>query len=191
MKANGLEQKLGIKNCTKCILSKNRKNIVVGEGKKDSEVLILGEAPGREEDEKARPFVGRAGETLDSLLNHIGLGRKETYITNVVKCKPPSNRDPKKEEMDSCEPYLLKQIKTVDPSVIVSLGRVATKRLVEEDFSLRNKHGTITQTVQKYQKRKLFITYHPAACLYNKGLEETLKEDFEKLSSFLKILNQN
>lgn len=187
---NNLESLLGIKNCNDCALSKNRKNIVIGEGNEKSHILIIGEAPGKKEDIEKKPFVGRAGNTLDSLLKKIDLNRQDTYITNVVKCKPPSNRDPKKKEMQSCEKYLEKQIDYINPSVIISLGRVSSKRLTGEPISLNEKHGTITETLEKFGKRKLFITYHPAACLYNKNLEKVLEKDFQKIKTFIQTLNE-
>ncbi|PTD94002.1 uracil-DNA glycosylase [archaeon SCG-AAA382B04] len=184
-----IRHQIGIKNCTKCSLSENRNNIVVGEGKTNADILLIGEAPGKREDEKGRPFVGRAGETLTELLNHIGLKREDIYITNIVKCKPPSNRNPKPEEMEACEQYLKQQIEIINPSIIISVGKVATQRLLSRKVTLKNHHGTITETTEEYGKNKLFITYHPAACLYNKNLEETLKEDFEKLNYYIEILN--
>ncbi len=188
MKEN-LEEILGISGCTDCELSNNRKNIVTGEGNTDSEILLIGEAPGKEEDKRKRPFVGKAGDLLNNFLEKIGLERDEIYITNVVKCRPPSNRDPKQKEMDACNKYLKKQLEIIDPSLIISMGRIASMRMKRERISLKEIHGTLTNTDNEYGNKKLFITYHPAACLYNKNLEKVLLDDFKKLKTYFETLS--
>jgi len=165
-----------IKVCTKCRLHENRKNAVPGEGKKDSKIMLIGEAPGKNEDLEGRPFVGRAGELLEELLESVDLERDEVFITNVVKCRPPNNRDPRKDEIKTCNPYLQKQISLIEPEVIVTLGNHATETLVG-NRGMKKIHGKRFE----YEGFKLIPMYHPAAGLYNPGLKETMKEDMRKL----------
>ncbi|MGM0509893.1 MAG: uracil-DNA glycosylase, partial [Thermoplasmatota archaeon] len=119
-----------IETCTKCPLHENRTNAVPGEGDGDADIMLIGEGPGEKEDEQGRPFVGRAGKFLDELLDSAGLNRDEVFITNVVKCRPPDNRDPKKGEIKACNPYLKRQIQLIDPDVICTLGNHATETLI-------------------------------------------------------------
>ena len=144
--------------------------------------MFVGEAPGYYEDIQARPFVGQAGKLLDNLLKEIGLERKKVYITNIVKCRPPENRDPQPDEINLCLPYLLKQIEIIQPSVICTLGRFAFKLLAEENtYSISTGHG------RPYKKENftVFPLYHPAAALHQPNLLNDLKEDFAKLHKFL------
>jgi uracil-DNA glycosylase family 4 len=171
-----------IKTCTKCHLSRTRKNAVPGEGDREAEIMFVGEAPGYWEDTKARPFVGQAGQLLDNLLKEIGLERGKVYITNIVKCRPPNNRDPQPDEINTCIPYLFKQIELIKPSVICTLGRFAFKVLSEENrASITAQHG------KPYKKETftIFPLYHPAAALHQPRLLDVLKEDFIKLHTFL------
>ena len=171
-----------VKTCKKCRLSRSRTNAVPGEGDTEAEIMFVGEAPGYWEDIKARPFVGQAGKLLDGLLKEIGLERKKVYITNIVKCRPPENRDPQGDEINLCIPYLFKQIEIIQPSVICTLGRFAFKVLSEEN------HASITAQHGKPFKKEtftIFPLYHPAATLHQPQLLDVLKEDFVKLHTFL------
>ncbi|MEF8835194.1 MAG: uracil-DNA glycosylase [Candidatus Thermoplasmatota archaeon] len=169
-----------IEVCTECRLHNNRKNAVPGEGEDDTDVMLIGEAPGKNEDLEGRPFVGRAGELLEELLESINLDRRDVFITNVVKCRPPDNRDPRKDEIDTCNPYLEKQIKSIGPKVIVTLGNHATETLIDKT-GMKKIHGEKFE----YEGYQLIPMYHPAAGLYNPGLKETMKEDMQQLEKFL------
>ncbi len=171
-----------IKTCKKCRLCRTRTNAVPGEGDKEAEIMFVGEAPGYWEDTQARPFVGQAGKILDNLLRDIGLERKKVYITNIVKCRPPENRDPQPDEINLCLPYLLRQIEIIHPSVICTLGRFAFKLLAEENsYSISTSHGN----PYKKENFTIFPLYHPAAALHQPQLLDVLKEDFVKLHNFL------
>ncbi len=138
--------------------------------------MLIGEGPGKNEDEQGRPFVGRAGELLTELLRNIGLSRERVFITNVVKCRPPNNRDPKKEEIKKCQPYLNRQIEAIQPEVIGTLGNHATETLIGEK-GISKIHGKEFD----YEGRILIPLYHPAAGLYNPNLKPTMEKDFNKL----------
>ncbi len=163
-----------ISNCTRCRLYKNRTNAVPGEGTYDGEIVFIGEGPGKKEDELGRPFVGRAGELLDELLFVAGLKREDVFITNVVKCRPPDNRDPRKDEKKACLPYLRKQLEMIKPRVICTLGNHATSHFLGSG-GISKKHGKV------FEKDGLTIVplYHPAAALYNPNLKEVMEEDFK------------
>ena len=166
--------------CTKCPLSEGRTKAVPGEGRGDARVMIVGEAPGRNEDIEGRPFVGDAGQNLDRLLSRAGLTRDEVFITNVVKCRPPENRRPRREELVACHPYLRRQIDAVRPAFIVLLGDTALKEFFPD--------GTLSELHGKVVKRgdfAFFPTYHPAAMIYNRSLAETLDADFAALGAIL------
>ncbi|RZN62605.1 uracil-DNA glycosylase [Methanonatronarchaeum sp. AMET6-2] len=179
-----------IKDCHKCKLSKNRTNIVTGHGPTDTQTMIVGEAPGKQEDEKGKPFVGKAGKILTQTLQKNQIKRNQTYITNIVKCRPPNNRNPKQKEMDACKQHLKKQIKEIDPTYIICLGKVASQRLTGQKITLKNKHGTFTRTTQEYGKRKAYITYHPAATIYNKNLTKTIQQDIQKFKQIKQLETQ-
>jgi uracil-DNA glycosylase, family 4 len=175
-----------VRQCTKCILHLYRKNAVPGEGNPNAKIMFIGEAPGYNEDIQGRPFVGAAGKLLTQLIEEIlNLKRNEVFITNIVKCRPPENRDPKEEEITACSQYLDRQIILIKPKIIVTLGRHSTSYIL-------NKAGInfkgITSIRGKIIKVKLFNlnftlipTYHPAAVLYNPQLKEELIEDFKKI----------
>ena len=149
-------------NCQKCALADTRTNVVFGAGVKAAEVMFVGEGPGENEDLQGEPFVGRGGQLLDDMLSLIGLSRKSNfYIANIVKCRPPQNRDPLNTEQDACIPYLEEQIALVQPKIIICLGRVAAQRLIKPDFKITQEHG------QWFRRGDSFITaiYHPAALL--------------------------
>ncbi len=148
--------------CRKCALADTRTNVVFGAGQKTAEIMFVGEGPGEHEDLQGEPFVGRAGQLLDDMLSLIGLSRQGNfYIANIVKCRPPQNRDPLNTEQDACIPYLEEQIALVRPKVIICLGRVAAQRLIKPDFKITQEHG------QWFRRGDAWITaiYHPAALL--------------------------
>ena len=179
-----------IRNCRKCPLWQGRKNAVPGEGDINTQIMFIGEAPGRQEDIQGRPFVGAAGEQLTKFLNEIGLTRDKVYITNVVKCRPPQNRDPTDEEIAICSAYLNKQINLIDPTVIVTMGNHATKFILKKfgiPFrSISKERGKLHRINTLMKTIFIFPIYHPAASLYNRGLEEVFREDFAKLKELLK-----
>ncbi len=191
MKTDELKQiEEEIRSCIKCPLSKNRTNKVPGEGSYNPTIMFIGEAPGRQEDIQGRPFVGRAGEYLTYLISTLGLRREDVYITNVVKCRPPNNRDPTEDEIEKCLPYLRRQIKLLKPRIIVALGRHAAKTLARESgISFRG----ITRERGKILKVKMYgldidlvYTYHPAAALYNPNLKNIIEGDFDKIKNLLR-----
>jgi len=172
-----------IVNCRKCRLSEYRRNPVPGEGNPSARVMFIGEAPGEKEDETGRPFVGAAGKLLTELIESIGFKREDFYITNVVKCRPPNNRDPEEDEINACLPYLLKQIELVKPRVIVALGRHAARTLFNiaglKWVSMSSMHGKAFKAVINGVEVVIIPTFHPAAALYNPGLKNELRSDFE------------
>ena len=141
--------------------------------------MLIGEGPGKNEDEQGRPFVGRAGDLLDELLNEVGLSREDVFITNVVKCRPPDNRDPKKDEIETCNPYLKRQINLIEPKVIATLGNHATKTLIGKT-GISTIHGDEFE----YNNIKLIPLYHPAAGLYNPDLKDDMEKDMIKLLDY-------
>ena len=181
-----------IRNCTKCPLHKTRTNPVPGEGGFEKGILIVGEAPGKNEDLQGRPFVGRAGKLLDDLLSSIGLSRKDVFITNVLKCRPPNNRDPTEEEISACSPYLEAQINALQPKLIVTLGRFAWAWMCEH-FGIRYRklteaHGKLYTSSTLFGSYRIFPTFHPAAALRRKEILDLLREDFETLKAVLETL---
>ncbi|MEO0143920.1 MAG: uracil-DNA glycosylase [candidate division WOR-3 bacterium] len=173
-----------IKNCMKCELHKTRTKFVFGSGNPYARIVLVGEAPGYEEDKTGKPFVGKAGKLLTQILEEIGIDReKDVFITNVVKCRPLNNRDPKENEILTCKPYLDYQIKIISPKLIVALGRYSAGLLSSKPFerALQNR-GKIIESIYKIP---LLITYHPAAALRNPNLIPVIKSDLEKIKSFL------
>jgi uracil-DNA glycosylase family 4 len=169
-----------IRACTLCRLHATRTNAVPGEGPILGPVLLLGEAPGRDEDAAGRPFVGRAGRILDATLGAARLPREQVFITNVVKCRPPKNRRPKPDEVATCRPYLMGQIACVQPRVIVTLGATALRGLLGPGHELKTTRGKLLHLGGV----PVVATYHPAAVLYNRRLEPELREDLEKVARF-------
>jgi len=168
--------------CVKCKLHHSRKKAVPGEGPSDSEIMFIGEAPGFHENEQGRPFVGAAGKFLDSLLENIGMSKKDVYITNVVKCRPPGNRDPEQEEIDTCTSnYLERQIEIINPKVIVTLGRFSMG-LYMSDVKISNVHGQ----ARWINDRLVIPMYHPAAALHQPKLKEVIQKDFDTLPELVK-----
>lgn len=169
-----IREELG--DCTRCRLCETRKSIVFGEGNPRARLVFVGEGPGRDEDIQGRPFVGRAGQLLTKIIRAMKLERKDVYICNVVKCRPPGNRNPEPDEVASCEPFLMKQIESINPEIIVSLGSVATGLMLK----LKNfKMGQLRGTFHQYGNSKLMITYHPAALLRNPSLKKPVWEDMK------------
>lgn len=180
-----------INSCTRCDLYRNRKNAVPGEGSPCAKVMFVGEAPGFNEDLQGRPFVGAAGSLLTQLIESIGLSRSEVFITNIVKCRPPHNRDPEDREISSCFPYLLEQLQVIKPSFIVTLGRHSTRTIhaffgmqVESIMAIR---GRVSKVKAEWGEVVLLPTLHPAAALYNPRLRSLLEEDFGELKDLLEV----
>lgn len=183
-----------VKACRRCVLWGSRKNVVIGEGSADASVMLIGEAPGYNEDLLGRPFVGLAGKVLDELLIGIGLSRGEVYIGNVLKCRPPNNRDPSPNEVSTCTFFLDRQIEIIKPRVIITLGRYSTSYILSKIGlkvkGIRRLRGKIISG--RILNLNVFIipTYHPAAALYNPKLRKELEEDFKLLRLKLKELNE-
>jgi len=176
--------------CSSCVLRAGCKQVVPDDGSANTEIMFIGEAPGKKEDESGRPFVGAAGKFLDEMLGIIKLKRKDVYIANTVKCRPPGNRDPLPEEVAACWSWLLEQIKIIDPKIIVTLGRHSLKRFAP-DIKISEAHGKEFQKVVPGIGKKYFFTlYHPAAALYNGSLRNTLIEDFKKIPKVLKKIEK-
>ncbi len=170
-KAETLEQlNKMICNCTKCVLHKGRNKFVFGSGNPNAKVMVIGEGPGAEEDKQGLPFVGRAGQLLTDILKAIKFSREEVYIGNIVKCRPPDNRTPLPAEMDTCLPYLKKQIELIQPKLILCLGLTAAKGLLKKKDSLTSLRGQVFE----YEGIKTMVTFHPAALLRNPKLEKRL-----------------
>ncbi len=172
-------------SCVNCSLSKSRTNAVPGIGNKNSDVIFVGEAPGRNEDLKGQPFVGTAGRILSETLTYAGFVRENVYITNVVKCRPPDNRQPLTEERTACRPYLSEEIKIIKPKIICILGNTAYRSLLDGSEITKNRGKIVKSNGQLY-----FVTVHPAAVIYNPGLKQVLKDDFVLLAKSLDKLRQ-
>ncbi len=170
-----------ILTCQRCqVLAENRTRVVPGEGAEDADILFIGEAPGWHEDQQGRPFVGPAGVFLNELINSIGLRREQVYITNVVKCRPPQNRDPLPTEIHTCRQWLDSQIKLINPRMIVTLGRYSMAMFFPGK-SISKIHGT----ARKQGNTIYYAMYHPAAALHQQSLRETIKADMLKIPSLL------
>ena len=167
------------KNCRECSLCETRTNVVFGVGSHDAEVLFIGEGPGASEDEQGEPFVGRAGHLLDDMLAIIGLSRTDVYIANIVKCRPPRNRDPLGVEQDACIGWLRRQTTLLRPKIIVCLGRIAAARIIREDFKITREHG---QWVTRAGVQMMAV-YHPAALLRDPGRRPEAFDDFKSLQA--------
>ncbi len=187
IKLDGLDYvKSKINSCEQCELCKTRKNVVFGAGNTKAKIMFIGEAPGENEDFQGQPFVGKAGKLLDKILETIDLSReKNIYITNIVKCRPPNNRDPLQEEQDACIGYLYRQIDIIKPKVIVALGRIAAKRFIDENFKVTYEHGKWFEKNGVY----LMATYHPAALLRFANRKEDAMKDFISLREKLQQLD--
>jgi uracil-DNA glycosylase len=171
--------------CVRCPLHEGRTNVVFGNGSADADLMFVGEAPGHHEDLQGLPFVGRAGQLLDQLLGDIGLSRNDVFVANVLKCRPPGNRDPQQDEIDTCKPYLNRQIELIEPSVICTLGNFATKLLTRSNRGITSVHGRPQVHELGGRPVRVFPLYHPAAALRSTGTLEQLREDFSRLPALL------
>lgn len=174
-----------VSECRRCALHAERTRAVFGAGDADADLMFVGEAPGAEEDRQGLPFVGRAGQLLNELLEGIGMRREDAFIANVLKSRPPGNRDPQPEEIEACWPYLERQISLIEPRVIATLGNFATKRITGSPIGITRVHGT--PQVHAIAGRTVFVfpLLHPAAALRTPSLVETLRDDFAKLPALL------
>ncbi|MFW6115528.1 MAG: uracil-DNA glycosylase family protein [Chloroflexota bacterium] len=165
-----------IAECTKCLLHRGRTHAVPGEGPEDADIMFVGEGPGFHEDQQGRPFVGPAGQFLEELLDSIGLTREQVFITNVIKCRPPGNRDPLPEEVSTCEPYLSRQIELIQPTVVVTLGRFSMARAFPQ-ARISHIHGE----PRKINGIVYYPMYHPAAALHRPSLRSTVEADMRRI----------
>lgn len=169
--------------CRKCQLCETRTTVVFGVGNPNAEVMFIGEAPGRQEDLGAEPFIGAAGKYLNTLLELAGLKREDIYIANVLKCRPPSNRDPRPEEIEVCTPYLREQVKAINPDVLVTLGNFATRFILKTDRGITSLRG------RAYTAGRFYVlpTFHPAAAIYDKLKCGPMEDDFRLLNELLRV----
>jgi uracil-DNA glycosylase family 4 len=174
-----------VSGCTRCRLSQGRTQVVFGVGNPHADLMFVGEAPGFHEDKQGVPFVGQAGKLLDKLLGGIGLERSEVYIANVLKCRPPGNRDPQPDEIESCEPHLFRQIELIQPRVVATLGNFATKLLSGKPTGITRAHGQEQEVALGGNRVLLYPLYHPAAALYTPAMLNVLQEDFRRIPELL------
>lgn len=174
-----------IKGCKKCPLFETRTNVVPGYGDPNADIMFIGEGPGKNEDEQGLPFVGAAGKYLDELLGMIGMKREQVFIANVVKCRPPGNRDPLPEEVQKCWPYLEKQIELIKPKLIVTLGRHSMARFIKSG-TISNIHGQ----PKRVKGQVYFPIFHPAAALYRGALKDDIEKDFKKIPKVLEKIDE-
>ena len=170
-----------MENCVRCKLHAGRTHLVFGEGNPDARLLFFGEGPGRDEDEQGRPFVGRAGQLLDKIIESMGFSRSDVYICNVVKCRPPNNRNPEEDEIRICKQFALAQIDSVDPEAIVTLGKIASQALLETSTPISKLRGQL----QEYNSIPVMPTYHPAYLLRNPSQKREVWEDMKKVMALL------
>jgi uracil-DNA glycosylase len=171
--------------CTRCRLAQGRTQVVYGVGNPAADLMFVGEAPGFHEDQQGYPFVGQAGKLLDKLLAGIGLSRGDVYIANVIKCRPPGNRDPQPDEIESCEGHLFRQIELIEPVLIATLGNFATKLLSGKQHGITRVHGTPQEATVGGRRVTLYPIYHPAAALYTPAMLKTLEDDFARIPTLL------
>ncbi len=174
-----------VAGCTKCPLAGGRTQVVFGAGDPDSDLMFVGEAPGFHEDKQGVPFVGAAGKLLEQLLAGIGLAREQVYIANVLKCRPPGNRDPQPEEIEACESHLWRQIELIEPKVVATLGNFATKLLSGRPTGITRVHGQEQETTLGGRRVLLYPIFHPAAALYTPRMLEVLQTDFLRLPELM------
>lgn len=180
--SNSLEElKHKVEACRMCPLWEGRTQVVFGVGSPEARVLIVGEAPGKNEDLQGEPFVGAAGKYLNELLSYAGLKREDIFIANVLKCRPPSNRNPLPEEIHLCTPYLREQTRIINPEFIVTLGNFSTKFILKTEVGITRLHGTLQQA----GRFKVFPVFHPAAAIYDRSKRESLERDFKTLGKLL------
>jgi DNA polymerase len=174
-----------VAGCTRCALAGGRTQVVFGSGDPAADLMFVGEAPGFHEDKQGVPFVGAAGKLLDQLLAGIGLTRADVYVANVLKCRPPGNRDPMPDEIEACEAHLWKQIELIQPRVVATLGNFATKLLSGRPTGITRVHGQEQETTLGGRRVLLYPLYHPAAALYTPRMLEVLKSDFARIPELL------
>ncbi len=172
-------------SCTKCALAQGRTQVVFGSGSPHAELMFVGEAPGFHEDQQGIPFVGQAGKLLDKLLDGIGLTRADVWVCNVLKCRPPGNRDPLPEEIAACEPHLFRQIELIEPTLVATLGNFATKLLSGKPAGITRVHGHEQEVTLGTRTVSLYPIYHPAAALYTPSMLKVLEEDFARIPGIL------
>lgn len=176
--------------CNNCALRKGCSQVVPGDGNPEAEIMFIGEAPGKREDELGKPFVGAAGKFLEEMLASINLEREDVYIANVIKCRPPENRDPLPEEIETCWPWLEKQIEIINPKLIITLGRHSLGRFFLL-MKISEVHGkAFRREFPKIGPRVFYALYHPAAALYNGSMRETLIKDFKKIPKILEKIKK-
>jgi uracil-DNA glycosylase len=179
-----------MKACAKCVLRAGCNQVVPGAGSAEAEIMFIGEGPGKKEDELGVPFVGAAGKFLDEMLATINLKREDVYIANTVKCRPPQNRDPLPKEKDACWPWLLEQIKIIQPKLIVTLGKHSME-LFLPNYKISEIHGSaLRREIPKIGKQIFFALYHPAAALYNGSMRQVLLKDFKKIPKVLELIKK-
>jgi uracil-DNA glycosylase len=174
-----------VQQCRRCPLYATRTNAVFGSGNADADLMFVGEAPGFHEDQQGKPFVGAAGKLLETLLGEIGMSREDVFIANVLKSRPPGNRDPQPEEIEACKPYLWKQIELIEPLVICTLGNFSTKLLTRRQDGITRVHGKPQDHVISGLPIRIYPIYHPAAGLRSTAMLETLRQDFLGLPELL------
>ena len=176
------ELQVAVSVCSQCALSETRTQTVFGVGNPNASVMIIGEAPGADEDRLGEPFVGRAGKLLNAMLAAIGIRREDVYIVNILKCRPPRNRDPQADEVSACSPFLHRQIEWVDPSLIVAVGRIAAQTLLQSTTPI----GRLRGRPHQYRERPLLVTYHPAYLLRSPGEKRKAWEDLKQIRAHLR-----
>ena len=174
-----------VADCTRCPLAQGRTQVVFGSGDPAADLMFVGEAPGFHEDKQGVPFVGAAGKLLDQLLSEIGLTRADVYVANVLKCRPPGNRDPQPEEIEACESHLWRQIELIQPRVVATLGNFATKLLSGRPTGITRVHGQEQETTLGGRRVLLYPIYHPAAALYTPRMLEVLRSDFARIPELI------
>jgi uracil-DNA glycosylase family 4 len=172
-----------VRNCTRCELHRTRRQTVFGVGRVDAELLVIGEAPGQEEDRQGEPFVGRGGQLLNAMLEAIGLQRKDVYIANILKCRPPGNRDPKPQEAVQCTPYLERQIELISPKVLLALGRISAQWLLQSELPVGRLRGQIWH--YSAQQIPLVVSYHPAYLLRTPSAKAKAWQDLREVKALL------
>ena len=171
--------------CTRCALAGGRTQVVFGAGNPNADLMFVGEAPGFHEDQQGVPFVGQAGKLLDKLLGGIGLARADVFVVNVLKCRPPGNRDPLPDEIAACEPHLFRQIELIEPTLVATLGNFATKLLSGRPTGITRVHGYEQEVTLGARTVLLYPLYHPAAALYTPSMLKVLEEDFARIPGLL------
>jgi DNA polymerase len=175
------------RGCVRCPLHQTRTNVVFGAGNANADLMFIGEAPGANEDLQGLPFVGQAGKLLDKLLGEIGMQRSDVFVINVLKCRPPNNRDPQPNEISACEDYLFRQVALIEPIVICTLGNFSTKLLRADPMGISRLHGQAEVRTIGTRAVRLYPLYHPAAALYTPSMLETLRGDFQRIPELLAL----